>query len=216
MNTMQYKDVNQIANELGTLAQYKERPIVTVMGLSGAGKSYTSKQLEQVLNHACVVSFDWWIREPSSVRRALIASAYEENGTMPDPLSWYDWEAFETSLHVLQTTGSLTLVGMWNQQTGEKDLDLNLHVPNDGIVIVEGMYLMEYGVRQFVDYSIVIDTNPTAAIMASTSRRSQQSSSTYQTVKARWIREYDVPYIARYIQTADAVINNIDHPHSQH
>ena len=205
---MNFKTLEEVNTDLLRLANGQKTPLAIMMGLSGAGKSHLSAELSKINPRLLTVSFDWWIKDPSNLRRAQIARDYEKNGTMPNPLSWYDWEQFKTDLTTLRSSGMLKRKGMWNQHTGEKDLAINLSLPKEGIILVEGMYLMENGMDQLVDYVIIVLTEPDQAIRASSARRAQPSENTYREVKARWIREYDAPYIERYVNSANAVIAN--------
>lgn len=205
---MQMASIETILADISHIAHTKEHPIVLMMGLSGAGKTHISNMMAGMQPNIRVISFDWWIREPSNIRRAAIAQAYDHDKTMPDPITWYAWEQCKSDIVTLQSTGKLTRHAMWNQLTGDKDLTISIKLQKHDVILIEGMYLMEHGIGELADYIIIIHTDPDTAIAASTSRRAHQSTDTYQFVKSRWIREYDMPYIERYLNQADAVIQN--------
>lgn len=205
---MNYRSLQDVSEELRNLTHTGQPHLAIMLGLSGAGKSYLSKKLSSALPNLVVISFDWWIKDPSPKRRAAIADEYEKSGEMPNPLSWYDWAAFKADIKTLQETGKLHKTGAWNQETGEKDLYISITLPTDGIILVEGMYLMEAEINPLVDYVIIVLTDAEKAIAASSSRRAHNSEALYRAVKARWIREYDAPYLQRYLEQADAVIDN--------
>ncbi|MGB4759140.1 MAG: hypothetical protein WBP26_03710 [Candidatus Saccharimonadales bacterium] len=200
--------IEQISQNILGVRAKKKRPIVFVTGLSGSGKTTLASKISQTSDKVSVISFDWWIKDSSPVRRGKIVEDYRISNEIPNPLEWYSWKKFSDNLITLQTTGTLDFQGAWDQSTGEKDLNLNLEVPDDGVIVVEGMYLFEESTRNLADYTIMIEPDIDNATKRAQVRHQSRNPEEYLAIKERWHREYDVPYLQGYQSGVDLVVKN--------
>ncbi len=210
MDFNNHTEISSIIDRLRRLRQGCIRPIVFITGLSGSGKTTLASKLRDASDEIIVISFDWWIKDASPLRRAKIVDDYEKTGDIPNPLEWYDWQKFHDDMNNLQSTGKLIFHRAWNQTTGEKDLDLELQVGHDGIIVIEGMYLFEDLTRTLANYIIMIEPDIDKATQRAQARHQQRNPGDYLAIKERWHREYDVSYLKKHAEKVHLLISNDD------
>lgn len=187
---------------------------VFVCGLGGCGKSSMCRSLAcQIETPVTILEIDWFLRYSTPERRNRIRLA-QESGDLErlsreeNPQLWYDWESFKEGLYNLKDTGSLRLEGAWNQKTGEKDLVVDLELPSEGsgVVLCDGIYLLDPTVSDFADFIVLLEISPELARERGEHRDAHRSSPEYLAYKARLAERYDQPYFKRFRARANKIV----------
>ena len=207
--------MNNLHKLIAKLLKNKKRPILFICGLGGSGKTTLAKQIESEADISSVaVHSDWWLKYSTVVRKKRIKDALDSGDSKlieqeENPQNWYKrWETLSTNLHTLQSTGKLTIHSAWNQKTGEKDLTVKLKVPENGLIIFDGIYLLHPEIAYTADFIVLLDLPPEVCRKRSEKRDSHRSSPEYLAYKASLLQKYDIPYFDKYRSNADYLLNN--------
>lgn len=190
------------------------RQVVFVCGLGGAGKSEFCSNIQAALGReAFIVRNDWYLIYSSSERRNRIEQALDSNNAdrieqEANPQNWYDWDKLAVDLEALRSLGSLQLVNVWNQQTGEKDLSVDVRVGSDAVIICDGIYLLDPEVQTLSDVTVLLEVSPKVARQRAEKRDEHRSESAYLQLKDSLMQRYDIPYFEKHRDAADIIINN--------
>jgi len=207
MKTEIIKAIEQI------LAQ-KQRALVFVCGFGGAGKSTFCKDLSSNFpDQSVVFETDWYSKYATMDRRQRIRDAVDSGdaeriANEENPLNWYDWNLWQSDLQTLMTSGSLTIINGWSQATGEKELNLELRIPESdkSVVLCDGLYLLHPEIRGLADLRVLLDAPVDVVIERANKRDAHRSSAQYLSYKASLLRKYDEPYFNQYRIYADVVL----------
>jgi uridine kinase len=205
--------MDELRQRLGNLIKTKDRPIIFICGLGGSGKTTFSRNIAQeVTVESVAVHSDWWAKYSTVERKKRIKEALDSGDTFrieqeENPQNWYDvWEKLGADLLELQSTGSLVIPDAWNQKTGEKDLKVELSVPERGLIIFDGIYLLHPEIADIADCIVLLDVPAEICQKRAEQRDSHRSEPDYLAYKASLMKKYDVPYIEKYRDRADLVI----------
>ena len=193
-----------LIKEINNLATDRVRPIIFITGPSGSGKTSLARDVADATRGICV-SFDWWIKEDSSTRRRMIVDDYRQRGVLPNPLSWYDWDAFSEQIQTFQQSGTLHLDNAWDQASGEKILTVNLKAGNRTPIIVEGVYLFEPSISHLPDLKVLIRSDMQKSTLAALRRQAHRNPSEYLKIKELWYTQFDKPYFENHAKDADGI-----------
>lgn len=197
-------------------AKETDKPLVVfVCGFGGAGKTTFCHKLAGLLSRPCVVfETDWYAKYATAERKERIKAAralqdqdlieMEEN-----PKNWYDWKALISGLQLLKTNGQLRIRHAWCQKTGEKQLSIELILPNvlNSVIICDGIYLLHDEIRQAADVCIRLDTTLDTCLERGRNRDAHRSTPEYLDYKAALTRKYDEPYFECFGMNADFVVS---------
>lgn len=207
--------MNELHKLIAELLQKKKRPILFICGLGGSGKTTLAKQIENQADVPCIaVHSDWWAKYSTVERKRRIKAALDSGDPKrieqeENPQNWYEmWKTLSTDLQTLQSTGRLTLHNAWNQKTGEKNLTVELEVPENGLIIFDGIYLLHSEIAHVADFIILLDVPPEICRKRSEERDSHRSSGEYLAYKAMLLQKYDVPYFKKYKDEEYYVLSN--------
>ena len=208
---------NQILARIQSLHKH-EPVIVFVCGLGGSGKTFFAHQLQEKIGRSAV-SFhtDWYATYSTSVRKERIQEAIDSGDSIrieqeENPRNWYSWLELQQGLKTLQSTGHLHIPNAWNQETGEKDLEVECTLQDhpSGVIICDGIYLLHPEMEQSADVIIYLSVSKNVVLERANKRDGHRSSSEYLAYKASLLDKYDLEYYKQYEQKADIVINNDD------
>jgi uridine kinase len=206
--------IEQVAEFIN--AKEMGRPLVVfICGFGGAGKTTFCHNLAGLLSRPSVVfETDWYARYATTERKERIKSALalqddELIELEEDPKNWYDWKALTAGLQQLKTAGRLDLRNAWCQKTGEKQLSIELMLPDPlkSVIICDGIYLLHEGIRHAADICIRLNVDLDACLERGRKRDAHRSTPEYLDYKAALTRQYDEPYFERYGANADVVVN---------
>lgn len=194
----------------------KEYPIVFICGLGGTGKSTFADKLKENFSIECkIIRLDWYLKYSTSDRKSRIKKAFESGDKIlikeeENPLNWNDFEKLKRDLLKLQQESRLEIKSVWNQQTGEKDLDIRIKLEQQrGLIICEGIYLLHPEIISVAKFVIFLKITEDEAIRRMKQRDSHRSSEEYLVFKAKLQKEYDMPYFKKYEHNADVIIKQI-------
>ena len=207
-----------MTREITDLLQHRlgtGRKVVYVCGLGGSGKTRFCEDLRQDLG-GITFSSDWYAKYPSKIRHQRMKQAVESGDAErieaeENPKNWYDWTALLEDSRELRAGRRVTIERAWNQQTGEKDLTLNLRCPAGRPIWCDGIYLLHPPVKQAADLIILLQASPQAVRERAETRDSHRSSPEYLAYKDELMRKYDLPYFEALKSNADIVIDNSDY-----
>lgn len=203
--------MQELLDAIGAVRPMGKRPVISVCGLGGSGKSTLCAELAKALN-GFVIQTDWYLRYPTVERKIRIASALESGDPErrdreENPLNWYDWEHYSRDLSELRTTGILTLTDAWNQRTGAKDEKVEIRDQSLGAVICDGIYLLHPPVVDLSDVTVLLQVSPHFARERADARDAHRSDSAYLAYKAELQKRYDLPYLSSYMKAANFVLS---------
>ena len=204
--------MQDLKNQLRKLLGEKARPILFLAGLGGSGKTTVADEIaKQSETDSIVLHFDWWLRYPTEARKKRIQQALASNDpeaieAEENPKNWYDWEKMKADLLHLQDTGQTVLIDAWDQQTGLKNLKVPLELPESGLIICEGIYLLHPDITEVTDCIVFLDVSKDVCRKRAEARDGHRSSPEYLAYKAALVEKYDVPYFEEYKKNADIVI----------
>ena len=131
-----------------------------------------------------------------------------------NPKNWYDWDLLGSSLQILKETGHLEIRNGWCQQTGDKVLNIDLHLPDpadsDSVIICDGIYLLHDEVKDKADLIVLLDTSIDTCLERTARRDNHRSSKEYLEYKAALVEQYDKPYFNLYSRNAHMVLSRTD------
>lgn len=142
--------INQI--KTGYENHNKTRPyIIALDGLSGAGKTALVNQLKEILDHIVIIHIDDHI-----VERSKRYDTGQEQWFEYYQLQW-DTKYIKENLHqkIQQNASSLTLP--FYQKEEDSHIEKTIHLSNNSIVIIEGIFLLRDEWKSFYDYIIFLD-----------------------------------------------------------
>lgn len=175
-------------------------PIVLVTGPSGSGKTTLCQSLTAAIP-SVTISIDWWLIKDSPTRHREIIDYYNEYGTFPCPLEWYDWTGFKQGALALQKGDKLVLEKAWNQETGLLDTSQSLQINPGEIIFAEGMYMQE--ARNIADYVVVLDCDIEKSHAVTRTRQKSRMTDEYLDIKHLWHQNFDAPYYAEHQSAED-------------
>ena len=203
--------MEKLEKTIESLLQEKERIIVFVCGLGGAGKTtFANNLVEQDVNSIALHS-DWWLKYPTLERRKRIQNAIEsgdENSIEieENPKNWYDWESMKEDILLLQEKGRVDVHDAWNQNTGLKNLKVPLEFFHKGVIICDGIYLLHPEIVDIADFTVLLDVPFEVCRKRSDKRDEHRNSSEYLALKAHLTEKYDVPYFEKYRNNANLIM----------
>jgi uridine kinase len=124
-----------------------------------------------------------------------------------DPTNWYDWVALKRGLFALRDHGALKASSLWRQTTGEKNLEIDIHLPENGVIFCDGIYLLHQPVVDWLDAVVVLEVASGTALERSAARDAHRNDGIYQRFKESVANEFDQPYFAKNRGAADRVIS---------
>ena len=206
--------MEELYTRISNLLTNKSRPLVYICGLGGSGKTTLAKEIAEKLDTDSVaVHSDWWAKYSTTERKKRIGDALASNDPErieqeENPQNWYDvWESIRSDLLTLQETGSLIINTAWNQQTGEKDFTVELSVPEHGVILFDGIYLLHPEIADIADLIVFLDVHPEECQKRSEQRDAHRSEPEYLAYKAALMQKYDIPYFEKYRERADIVLS---------
>lgn len=208
------RTINDIVN-LITKKSKGKRLIVFVCGFGGAGKTTFCHHLATILTLPTIIfETDWYAKYATKERRQRISSALASKDKSliekeENPKNWYDWTALIADLNSLKETGRLQIHNGWSQQTGEKDLSINLELPTNGdsVIICDGIYLLHDEVKLAADLTFLLNTSVDLCLERSTARDSHRSPKEYLDYKAALVEKYDKPYFRQHSKNAHSIVS---------
>lgn len=201
-----------LKRQMRLLLAEKKQPILFLCGLGGSGKTAAADRIaEQSESNTIVLHCDWWLRYPTEERKKRIKSACgsgdpEKIAREENPKNWCDWIALRKDLLKLQATGHATLYDAWDQRTGLKNLKVPISFPYDGLIILEGIYLLHPEITDIADFIVLLDVPKHISRRRAEARDHHRSPSAYLAYKAALVEKYDVPYFQQYRTQADMII----------
>ncbi len=204
--------MEDIKERLRKLLAQKMRPVLLLGGLGGAGKTSLADEIAKKSDaDSIVLHCDWWLRYPTEerkkrIRHALASNNPKEIEAEENPKNWYDWEQMKTDLLRLQETGRIVLEAAWDQQTGLKNLKVPLELPEHGMIICEGIYMLHPEITEVADCLVFLDVPKDVCRKRAEARDGHRSSPEYLAYKAALVDKYAVPYFRQYNKNADMVI----------
>lgn len=206
--------IEKIQARIKALLEQKNRPIAFICGLGGSGKTTLAKKIAREMDVECIpVHSDWWAKYSTVERKARIKEALDSGDPVriaqeENPQNWYGvWKKLSADLLELQRTGKLMIPNVWNQKTGEKDLNVELSVPEKGLILFDGIYLLHPEIADVSDFIVLLDVPPDVCRKRSEQRDSHRSDPDYLAYKASLMEKYDVPYFKKYRTRADLIIS---------
>lgn len=188
--------------------------IISVCGLGGVGKTEFCRQLIAVMRIPCAyIQLDWYLIDSSLRRQEKIENIFAKHlekdpNEYGNPYNWYDWAKFKNDLLKLKRASSLIIDNAWNQQTGNKDLKINITLQKNSVILCEGIYMFDPIVHDVTDLTILLETSSELAHIRAKDRDSHRSSRQYLEKKQKLAQLYEVPYMRQYRPMADFIINN--------
>ncbi len=189
--------------------------VVFIAGLPGSGKTTFARQLcEKFPEQAVYVALDWFVYHSSPERKKRIYAAIASNQPETieqeaNPYNWYDFIAFFEALQRLKTNRQVQLQNMWNQQSGERDLDVVLQIPPEhGIIVCEGSYLMDEQTFPHCDILVFLDVTFDVTHQRLVERDRHRTDPHYFDLKRHNTQQYDLPYNAAYQHNAHFIISS--------
>ncbi|HZM63904.1 MAG TPA: hypothetical protein VFB59_02105 [Candidatus Saccharimonadales bacterium] len=192
------------------------RQVIFVCGLSGAGKTEFCNDVQRELSReSVIVRTDWYLTYGSLERRRRIYKAFDDNNAEAiereaNPKNWYSWDRFKSDVKALRSLGQLQLSAAWDQRTGEKHLSVELQVASDGVIICDGIYLLDPAICEYTDVTVLLDVSPDTTKERAGKRDQHRNPGSYLALKESLKEKYDVPYFEQYRQLADIIIDNND------
>lgn len=205
---------SELVSIINSLPTKNTRKIIFICGLGGAGKTEFSNSLHKQLGESSVIfRHDWYLKYPTLVRKERMRQAVASKDSQrinaeENPVNWMDDDAFVKDLKEFRDTGALSLTNVWNQQTGDRDLSLEITSEPHGIIIVEGIYLLHEPVARLADLTIRLEISPEIARQRANQRDKYRSDVEYLAYKQQLVQKYDLPYFAKYTHNIDITIDN--------
>lgn len=206
-------DLRMLAHNITAITKGAARPIVSVCGHAGTGKSTTTNaMLSNGYLAGAIIQLDWYLRYATPVRKQRIADALKSGDTErieaeENPLNWYDWNRYQSDINHLQTSGTFEMHDAWDQSTGLKELQVGATMEQDGFIICEGIYLLHPPIVEQADVTILMTLNESVARARAKARDAHRSDAQYLAYKQCLVEKYDNPYMTRFAPNATLVFS---------
>ena len=202
-----------LIRKLKRLRKKNDVSTIFICGFGGAGKTTFCNYLKSKLEpNAVVFECDWFLKYPTFIRRAQIKTALDSGNARriieeENPKNWYDWMLLTTSLKTLTQEKMLSLENAWSQETGNKDLAVNLAISQDpgAVILVDGIYLLHDTIRDIADHIVLLDVPISHCIERTLKRDTHRSTRSYLEYKVSLLHKYDKPYFDELKEQADTI-----------
>lgn len=202
-----------LLDAIDSIPTQKKHPVLFLSGLGGMGKTTFAHKVEE-RRKSVVVETDWYLTYATEDRKMRIAYALasgnpERIQKEENPLHWYSWDLFTEDILGLQKNGSLKIKNAWNQKTGGKDLNVDLHLQGEkDLIMCDGIYLLHPPLTALADYIVLLEGGKELSQERTAQRDAHRSSPEYLAYKAELLEKYDLPYVERYRKNADCTIKD--------
>lgn len=182
----------------------RKQTVVTVFvsGLPGSGKTTFALELCSLFpDQSAFFSQDWFLDFSSPKRRSRILEAIASGNRAnieheSNPRNWYDINALFVSLETLKSKRHVELKQLWNQKTGEKDVQISISLPEKSALIVcEDSYLFDENAVPQADIIVYLDVALAVSHQRQVDRDRHRTDAEYFDLKRKITEQYDMPYI---------------------